>query len=64
MKDWEYNPDCRCKQCTGEGLGWVKHVTKAATLYRRKKAERAYGQSDDEFLTDLMVREIIGPRSH
>lgn len=58
MTQWVYNPACRCKQCTGEGLGWIKHVTKAASDYRRKKAERAYGQSDNEFLTDLMVKEI------
>lgn len=38
----EYNPLCKCKSCTGEGLGWIQHLTKEQTNRRldRLCAER------------------------
>lgn len=40
--DYEFNPLCKCKRCTGEGLGWIEHLTKRQSQIRlaRLEAER------------------------
>jgi hypothetical protein len=40
LMNWSYNPLCPCKQCTGEGLGWIKHLTPAQAKARLDRLER------------------------
>ena len=37
---YEYNPLCPCKQCTGEGLGWIKHLTPQQSQQRLDRLQR------------------------
>lgn len=30
----EYNPLCKCMECTGEGLGWIAHITQEQSKKR------------------------------
>lgn len=34
----EYNPLCKCVECTGEGLGWIAHIAQEQS---KKKLDRA-----------------------
>lgn len=35
----EYNPLCPCKDCTGKGLGWIKHLSARQSQLRLKRLE-------------------------
>jgi hypothetical protein len=36
----QYNPLCKCKECTGEGLGWITHATSELSKKRLDKSCR------------------------
>lgn len=55
MADWEFNPLCKCKQCTGEGLGWIKHITKHQSNARFLREAR-------ERKKQIEWEEKLGPR--
>ena len=33
-----YNPLCKCKECTGEGIGWITHTSPEQSKKRLDKA--------------------------
>lgn len=39
----EFVEGCPCKDCTGKGVGWIKHKTKAQVkAYLWRKEKKAY----------------------
>lgn len=36
----EYNSLCPCKDCTGKGLGWIKHLNAEESQKRLERLER------------------------
>lgn len=36
------NPTCPCKECTGKGVGWIKHLNKSQLTYRKTKQRKSY----------------------
>lgn len=47
MAKWAFNPDCKCKKCTGQGLGWIKHLSKAQAKIRHLREQREHSYLDD-----------------
>ena len=48
----QWNPTCRCKQCTGHGLGWITHVNS-------KKSQASNHGVSDRFTFDPTTGEIL-----
>ena len=47
----QWNPTCRCKQCTGQGLGWITHVNP-------KKSQASNHEVSDRFTFNPATGEI------
>ena len=48
----QWNPTCRCKQCTGQGLGWITHANP-------KKSQGSNQGVSDRFNFDPATGEIL-----
>ena len=48
----QWNPTCRCKQCTGQGLGWITHANP-------KKSQGSNHGVSDRFNFDPATGEIL-----
>ena len=48
----QWNPKCRCKQCTGQGLGWITHV-------KPKNSQASNQGMNDRFTFDPATGEIV-----
>lgn len=55
----QWNAQCRCKECTGRGLGWIKHVKpKKARSSNQDMATRTHNVSG--IVVDPVTGEVMG----
>ena len=48
---------CKCKECTGEGLGWIKHLTDDEIRERLDRLAREREKNADHQYLDVGYKE-------